>query len=93
MLVASFGDDVFEGVAGKIAAHLGGSEAKGAVDEFRRRASDVRTDQAVWRRPERVIGRKRLGIGDVEGGAKLMRLKRLHQSIGIDNGPASRVDE
>lgn len=91
--VANVVDDVFEGLAGDVAADLVDSEAEGAMDELGRRAGDVWGDEAVWGGPEGVSGRERLGVGDVDGGADVVGVEGADEVVGVDDGAARGVDE
>lgn len=52
----------------------------------------MRRDQHIWCIPQRVIGRQRLGVGDIERGARnLLGLERLDQSGLVDDLPARNV--
>ena len=57
-----------------------------------RNTAHMRRNQHIGRIPQRVIGRQRLGIGDVERSARnLLGLERLDQSGLVDDLPARDV--
>jgi hypothetical protein len=64
------------------------------VARAHRRRADVRHDQEVGRLEQRVLGRQRLGIGDVEcRTGDLARVQREQQRLRIDDRAARGVDE
>src|SRR3954464_8377491 len=60
-------DDPVQGLPRREPVELGPQHPYRAREEGGRRATDVRADQHAGRRPERVVRRQRLGVGDVEG--------------------------
>ena len=60
----------------------------------RRRRRDVRDDEAVVHRDQRVVGRERLRVGDVErGGEDRPHPEGVHQGPRVDDRSTRRVDE
>jgi len=56
-------------------------------------SSHVRRDQCTGRAPERVVGRQRLGVGDVERRAQPAGLQFCYQGVGIDDSTPGNIDE
>ena len=56
-------------------------------------AGDMRGDEHVGRAPQRMVGRKRLRLGDVERRADAAGPKGVEQSIGVDGPAASCIHE
>ncbi len=63
----------------------------GATD--RGEGADVRGDQYARRGPERMPGRERLGVSDVEGGPQAAAVHLLQQRVGADDRAQGHVDE
>src|SRR5450759_2545412 len=84
---------VQQGLAGYVAAQLLTGETVSTIPPARHRAGDVRGDDEVRRLPERMLGRKRLGIGDGERGADVSRAQSVDERVRVDDGAARRVDQ
>src|SRR6185312_5940874 len=81
-------------VAGGIAAQVLSSDDPALDTGQVRSAGDVRTHDDPRRSPQWVIGRKRLGLDDVEpGSAEAVRIERLSERTRDDARPARHVDE
>ena len=80
-------------LAGRPAGQLGCDQLVGSREEGGARPADVRRDQDVGHLPERVVGRQRLGFGDVEGGPEPAGARLGEQRVGVHQPAAGDVDQ
>ena len=84
-------DDVVERLAARVAGELLRREHEGAPVGVRRVARVVRRDRER-EVPERMAGRQRLGVGDVEHGAQPPALELGDERARVHDRPAAGVD-
>ena len=87
-----FVDDVAQRFAAPMPADIVEQDFEVAFGDPRRIAGDVRRQDRVLHAPERVIGRERLGLVNVQRGARDQPLvQRLRQRREIDDGAAAAM--
>src|SRR5271154_1657927 len=86
-------DNILKWLAIGKTLHLLRNQVKGPRHVERARSADVRREQQVRRAPQRMAGRQRFRICDIERRTNAFFGESLHQSVGFDDWSSCSVDQ